>query len=81
MCKDTEEKISTKYLREQTDLGRLEGVAMGMRRDKTGQLVWNQDYSNRRRVIFMERTQALEFYHDLTLNPIAYWLCGLRHIT
>lgn len=31
MCKDTEEKISTKYLREQTDLGRMEGVAMDMR--------------------------------------------------
>ena len=42
MCKDIEEKISTKHLREWTHLGRMDVVGMEVRRDKTGQLGWDQ---------------------------------------
>ena len=41
MCNDTEEKTSTKYSREQTNLGRMESVGTGIRRNKRGQLGWN----------------------------------------
>ena len=42
VCKDLEEKISTKYLSKWTNLGRMEGVGMEVRRNKTGKLGWNQ---------------------------------------
>lgn len=66
VCKYIEEEMSTKYLREQTDLGRMQGVGVEGGCDKTGQLGWDKteewpSYSNRRMAILWKKPRLWNY--------------------